>query len=181
MKLKVVQAKTRASAIQDNGSAGPWTLGLGPGPRPWALGLGLGGPWAWPLGLGLGLWPWAMAQSPRPSRCIVLDCRCSGLCLYDFELHSYPGRPRTMERQRDHQVHQKFPQAHPRVSLEGTKCDPRGMPKAPKGASRGAADRRAVSKVACSWSGLQNGNPQIRNSNNDFLCFHWVCRYDHKS
>ena len=70
MEINVVQAKTRASAIQDNGSAGPWTLGLGAGPRPWALGLGLGwafglalgpGPWALALGHGCGLGPWAWA------------------------------------------------------------------------------------------------------------------------
>ena len=66
MKLKVARAKTRASAIQDNASAGPWTLGLGPATAALGLGLGhwawaLGGPWAWPLGLGLGLWPWAVA------------------------------------------------------------------------------------------------------------------------
>ena len=58
--LKVVQAKTRVSAIQDNASAGP---------RLWAW--ALGGPWAWPLGLGLGLWPWAMAVGLSPGPGLV--------------------------------------------------------------------------------------------------------------
>ena len=82
---------------------------------------------------------------------------------------------------RDHQVHQKRPQTNPRVSPEGPKCDPRGMPKSPGGCEQRRCSRKGREQGGLLTAGVANESPPVGHPNNDFRCFRWVCLYEQKS